>query len=242
MIRRRRQLESAWLLISQVDHARLSGDLAAAWALAAPPRGELLEAIAHHDDGWREWEQRPTVDDAGRPRDFTEMPLDVALEIHTRSIERCAAFGPLAGWITSGHFAYLTRQRDDAQTNPRAVEFLQRQARVQADWEQQWTAAGNAPERLATGLKTLQAFDWMSLWLCIRERTEPEIFALPGDPPVTFTPSAEQITVSPWPFAVARLEVSVNARVVPERTYRDAEDVAAVPPETTTLSWHLEPA
>ena len=94
MIRRNVTTENGqpgWLLISQVEHARISGEFAESW-IDSPTANvtflplinpeELLPAIYHHDDGWQDWEKSPEVDpQTGRPLAFTEMPLEVALEI-----------------------------------------------------------------------------------------------------------------------------------------------------------------
>ena len=77
---------ACWLLVTQPEHARLAGELAEHWGagtvapLVSP--AELLPAVYHHDDGWSDWEQHPTLDpEHGRPRSFTEMPLERSLEI-----------------------------------------------------------------------------------------------------------------------------------------------------------------
>src|SRR5690349_8079583 len=60
MIRRELRLtdgEPIWLFISQVDHARVSGEIVA--QRKEPPTTEVIEAISHHDDGWAEWEAAP---------------------------------------------------------------------------------------------------------------------------------------------------------------------------------------
>lgn len=94
----RREAADGWLLISQVDHARLAGDFAAAWGNNRVPGLPLAEwlvpAVRDHDEGWRTWEAAPTVTEAGRPRQFTEMPAAEATAIWTRSIELCASGPP----------------------------------------------------------------------------------------------------------------------------------------------------
>src|SRR5689334_17630417 len=92
---------AAWLLISQVEHARISGELCQNWsavqALPADVRAEIVAAVFRHDDGWAEWEQAPEVDArTGRPREFTEMPLTESLEIWSRSIDQSTSVGDLA--------------------------------------------------------------------------------------------------------------------------------------------------
>lgn len=90
----RRDDGESWLLITQVDHAHLAGDLAAAWGNAqTPPVPEptlLLPAIRDHDEGWRSWEKSPRIHpDTGIPREFLEMPMVDAVAIWRRSIEVC---------------------------------------------------------------------------------------------------------------------------------------------------------
>ena len=57
-------------VILQTDHAALSGALAAHWGNAVFRRPEptqaMLLAAAEHDNGWREWEDRPRVNPTTR--------------------------------------------------------------------------------------------------------------------------------------------------------------------------------
>ena len=43
----------AWVLVSQVDHAHLAGELAEGWRDGLPAASVLLPTIYRHDDGWR---------------------------------------------------------------------------------------------------------------------------------------------------------------------------------------------
>ncbi|MEM9657709.1 MAG: DUF3891 family protein, partial [Planctomycetota bacterium] len=107
MIRREFSLvggRSGWLLVSQVRHAHVSGDLASRCALdlgveagvrsqteqaraLIDLRQRLIVTIRHHDDGWAAWESAPQIDpEQGRPRSFVEMPLDDSLAIWSESI------------------------------------------------------------------------------------------------------------------------------------------------------------
>ncbi|WP_166820358.1 DUF3891 family protein [Thalassoroseus pseudoceratinae] len=90
----RRECDSDWLLISQIDHARLAESLAVAWGNAKvprlPERANLIPAVRDHDEGWLDWEQAPTVDETiGRPLNFTEMPMAVSTRIWEKSIAIC---------------------------------------------------------------------------------------------------------------------------------------------------------
>src|SRR6187200_2267627 len=109
MIRRELKLtdnSTIWLLVSQVEHARMSGELVRDWREAFSP--DVVDAIAHHDDGWAAWEDEPKLDPArGAPYSFLEMPLAESLSIWDKSIAAARAFGPLGGWIVAGHFYNL---------------------------------------------------------------------------------------------------------------------------------------
>ena len=110
MIRRaeNRDGESWWLLISQIEHARLAGRIAAQWGNAGgntaendavpglPLAARLGRAVAGHDDGWHRWEERPRLNADGEPCDFREMPADEATAIWAESVAACAAGPPSA--------------------------------------------------------------------------------------------------------------------------------------------------
>ncbi len=185
MIRRDIPLSSDpkhWLLLSQIEHARLSGELAKAWragrsdssaglfpALEEPIRTELLAAIRHHDDGWAAWEANPPIDSrVGRPDSFLELPRDESLVIWRDSIEVCRRIGPLAGWVVAGHFARLLRDSDDADTTG-AQKWLAEIEKDQEVWLADWIQANrlaNGASLAQDGLFFLRLFDWLSLWLC----------------------------------------------------------------------------
>ncbi len=92
---------AAWLLVPQIDHAKLSGNLADVWRLdstMAKLADELRTAIHRHDDGWVEWDAHPGVDPlSGRPVNFDEMRLADSLPIWSRSIDHATERGPLLG-------------------------------------------------------------------------------------------------------------------------------------------------
>jgi hypothetical protein len=244
---------SAWILISQIEHAHLAGRLAEAWGATgfAPlvPRRELLWAIDHHDDGWHEWDQAPDVNPAGEPRQFTEMDHDVALPIWTDSIEQAASAGPLEGYLVAAHFCALgqraaaSKQDDPAWDNARA--FLARYESRGSEWLAAWQAA--EPERntrqvAEQALRQLQFFDSFSLWFCCDEATTAETIETPGGSDFMITPrTASRLLLSPWPFTSGALEVAAGGQIVPARKYASREELAAVDSQPITLRWMLEP-
>ena len=246
--------QARWVLVSQVDHAHVSGQLAAAWQsidlLAGSDRDELIFAIDHHDDGWAKWDQNPRVDArTGRPRQFTEMQLTDSLDIWTRTIESAAEAGPLAGYAVAGHFIYLMRtasawcERDTTDALLARHWVADFEAR-QTKWLAARQSTGQVSQAYETGqtaVATLQLFDVLSLWLCCAERTTPAEFSLPNESTVTLAPDGtDRITVSPWPFADDRLDLSVPGRSIPARAYQNAADLADTESEAVTLAWRLK--
>jgi hypothetical protein len=126
-----------WLLIDQIQHARLAADIAREWgnerfkpltrdvptALADRANEKPDEdwrlarlaiqiAVARHDEGWGQWDWAPHVDPGtGRPRDFREMRMQDATAIWTRSIGACnPKLSPVSAYAVSRHFCYLAEQ------------------------------------------------------------------------------------------------------------------------------------
>lgn len=257
MIRRDAAADStstSWILISQIDHARLAWQLAEHWGANnfAPlvPRDELLWAIDHHDDGWRAWEQAPGVDaERGRPLSFTELSLADSVAIWTGSIDEARAAGHLQAYVVAGHFCALTRRsaawrcRDPLW--PRAEQFLARYEALMVTWLAAWQVAdpaANTPAVAARALAQLQFFDALSLWFCCSPASEPETIETPGGPVLTLCPQGPaQIGLTPWPITVAELNLEIPARSVPLSRYQNPADLAAAPSQPVRLRWQLRP-
>lgn len=241
-----------WIFVSQVDHARLAGELARDWTrpLVMWPEvnDELLATIDHHDDGWREWEAAPRVDPAsGRPLQFTEMPLDQALAIWQRSIDTCRGVGPLAAWLVAGHFSALLRhanawQRTDHPQSALATEFLRRQDTDRIAWFREWQLRDPRRNALAVAencLRWLQFFDALSLWFCCAERRQPETITGVEPASLQLTPqTTEHIGLSPWPMRAATASHSVPGLLMKPGRYPDGP----LQGDPVTLSWRLTPA
>jgi hypothetical protein len=129
-----------WLLIDQIQHARLAADIARAWGneqfkplardvpAAVAARGDerpdedwrlarlaIQVAVSRHDDGWSRWDWDPRVDPrSGQPRDFREMRMTDAIAIWTRSVSACAKLFPVSSYAISRHFCYLAEQVRDS--------------------------------------------------------------------------------------------------------------------------------
>ena len=263
MIRRDAQAADGsprWILIPQIDHARLAGDLADAWHFGRavePIAADIRHAARHHDDGWADWDLAPGVDASGVPVNFDAMRLADALSIWQRGIELSTIHSPLAGYLTAGHFCRLLARFDSsrarAANRPLGERFLADQAAnmdaLLAAWQSADQPARTRP-LAELGVSLVQLFDAASLWFCCAPRHQPWEARLPEGPQWTFTPragsntSAEavpaaQVSLEPWPLDRQSLTLRAAGRSVPAARYRGAEELAAMPGEPVELVWRL---
>jgi hypothetical protein len=246
----------AWMLISQIEHARVAAELAESWDAGhrplIEPREEFIAAVRRHDDGWLVWETRPEVCD-GRPRDFMEMPLDESLAIWRRSIAVAQTISPSAAVIVGGHFRFLCARthekhedRHDWSANVEhlAEEFVAEQDELRREYlasvrPEQRAEADLAVER---GLRLLQLFDYMSLWLCCAARTEPQTMTGPDGEAYVFSPQGGgRIAIDPWPFRPTIVFLLINGRRVAVGDYPSSEALEAAPSQEVELRLRLEP-
>ena len=231
---------ATWVLISQIEHAHLAGRLAEHWG-AAPfeplvPKAELLWAIYHHDDGWRDWDQSPDIEPKrGAPRAFTEMEIDDSVSIWARSIAVAAEAGPLEGYVVAGHFRALARRgaawRKADPAWPRAQAFIDRNERQMLVWLEAWQAEDPRTNTKAVAdlaLSQLQFFDSLSLWFCCAAATDPDTVPTPKGPELTLSPlEPGRFCLNPWPLDVARMNLEVAALVVPVASFHRGEALTA---------------
>jgi hypothetical protein len=267
-----------WLIIEQAEHARLAVELARAWgndrfpalAIAAtgttiksrPPTGiegrawgracaAFDAAIAHHDDGWKEWDRQPRLDpQTGRPRDFLEMRMRDSTAIWTRSIAELRENGfPLPAYAVSSHFCFLAERAQDRDRDPddqqTAALFLAEQRALHAALEADADSAGTGDDFRAfgeLGYRTVQFFDRLSLWLCCAERSQPQSLAVPTGGTVTLIPSPDnprEISIEPTPLGAAAIKLETFVKRLPAREYMSQAELESVfstaPPER--LNW-----
>lgn len=217
-----------WLLISQVEHARISAELATAWgggkvvSVVCPRdsndlhlqeiRRELLDAIRHHDDGWASWEASPGIDEQLlRPYSFTELPREQSLPLWRDSILRAATIGPLSGWVVAGHFRRLLTDSTDAHCEA-SRQWIGEVEKLQDEWLNDWRSINRPVHQAPLAeecLAWLRTFDWLSLWLCcccpaVAGDSECEATTL-DEGPLAGTPvscSTESIESSSWGICV----------------------------------------
>ena len=237
----RRSDHNHWLLIDQIEHARISAELATEWAdpdwISFHQQWPIIEAIAHHDDGWKDWDSCPQIaPETGMPRDFTEMRLEDSTDIWRRSVEACLQFSPLSGQWVSHHFCWLAEQalsnRTDEQDRAAAHSFL----------EDQQLLIRNSLAESRIGLRWLQTFDRLSLWLCCTPAAEPRTLGTSSGQSIHMSfADPEKPDLNPWPFRSDRVQVQTNCRRVRATHYRRGDFQNALKSsDVTGIRWLLQ--
>lgn len=108
----RRSAEKEFWLITQADHARISGEMAQRIGNAtyeAPDRADLVaQAIGMHDAGWPLHDEHPTRSQAGLPLDVFESPRSIAHVVWLESAKRALAVDPYVGLLVALHQLHLS--------------------------------------------------------------------------------------------------------------------------------------
>jgi hypothetical protein len=216
MIRQETRL-GMWLFTQQA-HAYLCGQIAQFWDEPIIP--ELIFAAYNHDAGWLERDADLQFNEEGKPRTFTELELDDHFAVWRRSIQRNREASLYAGLMVSMHAVNLYERRlkggDDSPADQQRIrDFIEKQ---QAD-QQQFIEDMNLyygklvkKESLEQNLSRLQAWDWLSLLVCMGEPRPPHSLRA-GDKTLTVELDPQGVLhVAPWPFTVNPLELTLQGR------------------------------
>jgi hypothetical protein len=207
------------LLVTQPDHAALAGAVMAEWQADGlpdhPVRDVILLATRAHDDGWREPDAAPTVDQrSGSPHDFLDTSTDIRQGIWPRGVERVAATNAYSAALVAHHALHVFRHLRD---EPEWASFF-----AEMDAAEQAALARTPPETRRGwpgDYRFLFLGDLLSLIFC-NGWTQP--FEAEGYR-IILTPDA--LTVTPDPFGGRPVPLAVAARRIPARRYTCDDDL-----------------
>lgn len=166
------QMEKPGWCITQVNHARLSGEIAERVAAEMFPTLDksIVQAISLHDEGWHELDAAPPV------RSFLDVQPQDFLRAWRGSIEAARKVSDLGEVVVGGHFCRLGKAKLELAPNtPKdkqlLTEFLSEQEHSRRQWQSQ---ASQSAEQLEELIDFLQFCDVFSLYLCCgaQERVE----------------------------------------------------------------------
>ncbi len=247
-----------WLIVTQVEHARISGELAQFYAPSlmqdSAMRVEVLRAVTHHDDGWDEWDRCPRLDEASRkPLSFRELPVGESLQIWSGSIDSAARIGPLAGWLVASHFRGLLQTSSKSCDLQEVEDWVRRIDTDRQQWLMQWQRldpAGHTLELAQRALLFLQVVDVMSLWLCSacfrQDGNASELYSMAEGTELgtgikrvsTARGSVPQVQVLPWRFEQPEIELRGEAFLAPAKKYDKCDDLVDAYKQFP-LTWQL---
>lgn len=182
--------------IRQVDHAVLSGKLAAAWGRSpwdAPhPHTEVLLGAAHHDDAWTAWDEAPEVRD-GRPLGFYEVDRVTTSAMYAAGVDGMVAIDAYAGLLVSLHYSgfftshwgwqpFSTPERFPEPQASALREFVDGELVRQHDLRRALALGNPEDRRLEANYKWLQLWDGISLDICRQPTDEPWLVEYPPVP------------------------------------------------------------
>ena len=174
-------------LVTQVEHGRVAGELAAHWGNAVfegpTPRESVVMAARQHDEGWRAWDARGLLNEVERrPLHFLEIDPDDHVRLYREGAERVRLGDAYSGLLVGMHWTGLYRGR---WRSPQSRGRLARNARDESlldrvvdEEEHRWVEAKKAAwtieqpravfeSTLWHHYELLQLWDLLSLYLCV---------------------------------------------------------------------------
>jgi hypothetical protein len=209
--------DSRQLLITQPEHAALAGRIMRRWTaggLQASPRfREILLAVEQHDNGWREVDASPIVDQStGRILDFVHAPDHVRQGVWPRGVDRLAA-APYAAALVAQHALHIyVRYRP----RPGWAAFFTAMQSLRDRYLAAVTDAGI--ESLLRDYAFVRLGDLASLIFCNGWKD-----AL-SESGTTVQLKREQLVITPDPFDGQSFPIEIPAIELPDRPFPSAAD------------------
>lgn len=235
----RRDKNGGWILITQHDHALLSGRIMKHWGndkfVKPKPYNEVLFAISEHDSGWKQWDSSPKINtETGFPANFTEMnPYDQSV-IWSKCYRANSTDHPYASALTALHFSKFNSSNLKKDPENEQLKLLQLDMRDFISKELNFNISNgspnNIPNDIAVNLKMLQIGDIISLTLCHGWRSI-EITEVPLDykgSQTTLKMESEDglnYKISPYPFDELELEFNIAGKSVNQKSFVSHEEL-----------------
>jgi hypothetical protein len=241
----RYESDGSLVMITQNDHAKLSGLFAAHWGSQQFERPRpfvtATRAAQCHDAGWIPYETKPLFNaETGKTPNFRDVPNDqTQLESYQQAIDWLTDIDGYAGLLISMHRTGLWKNRYGVIKQPAFGQRGKLSDEIEAfitrnEAKQKSLAAGLDEQEVAVNYELLQVWDLLSLYICTQERHKEEVIApVPtgyagGEGrSMRLSPlSPTRIAVDPFPFDQPSLELSVVCRRLPGH-FQDARTFEA---------------
>ena len=209
------------LLVTQPEHAALSGRIMAAWRRddlpASPTRETVLLATREHDNGWIEVDERPDLDAGSRlPQHFMTVPDATRQDIWPRGVRRLEPVDPAAAALVAQHALALLELHPSPGWGRFRADMTAERDRILLNG-----AYDNDLEALRADYRFVFLGDLISLVFCCAWS---ETFRYDG---YAVTRDGTAVHVRPDPFAGAAIELTAPARRLAARPYASRADLQA---------------
>ncbi len=215
------------LVIGQLSHSWLAGQLARVWGNArfgsVEPREEIVLGAEQHDIGWARFDLRPMLNrQTGLPRSFRELTIEEHLAIWRDAPDLLMSQSAYAALVVSLHGLSLSalRSRESPDSNRLLQSHIEGERARQARLCRELKVTDLQKERVRRQMWT---WDGISLALCSAWLP----FSVTDVPTVNGSTTIElrdrqdgALTIDPWPFESERVEVQCEARRL-EHGYED---------------------
>ena len=235
----RKESDGSLVMITQNDHAVISGFCAAHWGNDRFERPDpflsTMRATLLHDLVWLREESSPCFDaSTGQTPNFLAVPFDTQDNEYRSTIDWINRADPYAGWLVSRHRTGIWKSRYGLMKQPHypirnlSAEIEDLAARIQA--EQDAAAATLDRQKLTINYILLQVWDLLSLYICSNEHLketsiEPVPTSYSGESSsvcMKLAPVAPmRIKVDPFPFDQPSLEIAMVYRRLSRQVFED---------------------
>jgi hypothetical protein len=203
-------------LITQNDHALLSGKLADLYRVRLP--FELSLAVSLHDIAWIEADDDPLFcQERGTPYSFTDYPLSDRIRLYQEGIGKVSRIHPYAGYLISLHYQSFLEGE--------TLAFVEEEEKRRASLRER--IPHFSEKQVNRDLQTLKFFDSLSLWICLASPgvlpctlpswLKPELLRDPfaGERYRVEFLSEKELVIEPYPFLLPKVELLIPYREVP---------------------------
>lgn len=240
------------LVVRQPDHGVQTGLFASRWGNESTPpfdpRQQVIDAGTRHDNGWAAWEASPTMDpETGQPWAFYKLTPHEHVPLYRRGIQMAADIDPTTGLLVSMHGAGLyndrygtfrLNERNLSQAEKDLVEeFLAEQAIFQQSLgeralQRELHSHVTTDPQVWYNYLLLQVWDRLQLQFAWRLGADGEIAPLPYPDGTTGTLKITNlgelsVRLDPYPFDTSPLVFPMQAWLLPDKRYRNAEEFLA---------------
>ena len=235
----RRQVGQEFWLITQDDHAQISGQLAEQIGnenFSPPSSDSAISGITLHDCGWPLHDDQPTLNADGLPRDVFESTMEIGLRVWEASADRAIERDDYAGLLVSLHslglsaFASGHWNLNDPRVRFEVNRFQHKMIELQESLRQRLGLRTDRPvknglaedssdpkeQQLLSDFRWLLAMDKLSLAICCTQPPFPTI-----EPNFKIERDGNDVVLDPWPFAKSRIDLEIPFRRIAAKKYAD---------------------